>query len=641
MKSVVVIPEEPWISTPFRAAGREGIDLSVSFLTEGIKRNEKTPRPQTKRRQKEWRVPTGIPSARNSGLHCRTGRWHPWRWEAPRRGPFSGPVAVHGLRSPTPPSRLEAPPEETPLMSPTDKLILLLYLLMTLGIGWAARTREDRADTFFLAGRRMGWFPIGLSVMVTVFSAINYVALPGEVFGYGLYVTASFPVFFLAAWPITQIWIPFFHEMRLTSVYEYFERRFDVRVRVLASGLFIFWRLFWMATALYASGNILGALTGLPATLIILAGGLVAAAYTAIGGMRAVMWTDVAQFCVLFGGIVMGLLMASGGGGLGAVFQRALEGGRLKPFVPFDPEFLSPNPFVRMTLWSGFLGVFVAFLARYGADQVVIQRYFTARGLRSAQRGLWFNALAAVISLSLLTMFGLAIYAWTVSGGGLEGIDWARLAPAQQNALLMRNMAELIRSFPFGITGLVMAGLFAATMSSIDSGIHACSTAYITDFHHRFVPNSAREARRERRLDRFLTVGLGALVTAMALLLIPLVEHGNSLFMIVNKMINGLGSPLLALFLCGMFTRRSNAPGVFYGGIVGLVLSLAVSLAIKGLALQYYAVVNLLAALVPCLLFSRLAEWAGTRQPPEKLAWSWLARRRAEPHKNESRDVSV
>ena len=135
-------------------------------------------------------------------------------------------------------------------MNAADNIVLIVYLSAILLIGWRFRIKSGNDEDYFLASRGMGWFPIGLSVMVTVFSAINYVALPNEVFGYGLYVIVALPVFFLVAWPITTIWMPFFHDMRLTSAYEYLERRFDPRVRALASGLFILWRLFWMATAL-------------------------------------------------------------------------------------------------------------------------------------------------------------------------------------------------------------------------------------------------------------------------------------------------------------------------------------------------------------------------------------------------------
>ena len=138
--------------------------------------------------------------------------------------------------------------------------------------------------------------------------------------------------------------MPFFYDMRLTSAYGYLERRFDRRVRSLASGLFIIWRLFWMATALFASANILSLITGIKPPAIIMISGVAATIYTYLGGMRAVMWTDVMQFFVLFSGIALGVVFAMDDGGISQIVSLAYDGGRLKPFFPFDPEFLSPDP---------------------------------------------------------------------------------------------------------------------------------------------------------------------------------------------------------------------------------------------------------------------------------------------------------
>jgi len=492
-----------------------------------------------------------------------------------------------------------------------------------LGIGYYFRARNHSREEFFLAGRRMGWIPIGLSIMVTVFSAINYVALPEEVFGYGLYVIVALPVFFLVAWPITRFWMPLFHAMRVTSAHEYLEYRFDVRVRILGGVIFILWRLFWMATALYAAGTIMGALIGLSPPGVILVCGLVGTVYTAVGGMRAVMWTDVAQFCVLFGGIVLGLVLAIGDGGISGILAVAREGGRLKPFLPFDTEFLSPSPFVRMTLWSGLIGVFVAFLARYGADQVVMQRYFSARSLHAAQRGLWFNAVVSVLSLSILAIFGLAVYAYAANSGGLEGYDWNTLSAVQRKAVARKQLALLIKSFPAGATGLIAAGLMAATMSSIDSGINACSAIYMTDFHERLFSCPAAKTDTSIWLSQALTLTIGLLSTGLALGLIPLVGQTNTLFMIVNKVVNGMGSPLLVLFVAGMFTRWANAPGVLIGGAIGVTASLFISLGVRDLSLQYYAVANLLATIFTCYVISKIAVWFGYTQDEKCLNWTW------------------
>lgn len=512
-------------------------------------------------------------------------------------------------------------------MNKIDYILLAAYLLIMLGMGWFLRVRGQRDEEYFLAGRRMGWLPIGISVMITVFSAINYVALPNEIFSHGLYVLISLPVFLLVAWPISRCWIPFFHTMRLTSAYEYLEYRFDVRVRCLAGAVFILWRLFWIATALYATGSILSVLTGLPVSWIILTAGITATFYTFLGGMRAVMWTDVAQFSILFGGIALGVCYACReAGGFAGVLTAAHQGGRLRPFLPFDPSFFSWNPTLRITFWSGLIGTFVAFLARYGADQVVMQRYFTARSLIMARRGIWFNAVISILSLALLALFGLAVYVYAAKTGALNEAAWSTLPPAARTGVAMKQLATLIRTFPTGITGLICAGLLAATMSSIDSGINSCSAVYMVDFHNRLFCPGGSKKENHIRIDRRLTLLLGILSTGGALLLIPAIGKTNSLFVIMNKVINGLGAPLLALFLMGMFCRRANAPGMLIGGLIGLAGSLYLSLCVDILALHYYAVVNLAVVLIPCGLFSMLIEKTGYTQPAACEKWLWHRR---------------
>lgn len=142
----------------------------------------------------------------------------------------------------------------------------------------------------------------GLSIMATAFSAINYTAFSGEVSRHGLYVALSLPVFVIVVWPVTRIIMPFYHSMQLCSAYEYMERRFDVRVRTLASGLFILWGVAWMAVALFVPCRVLSTVTGLSFYVVVLVAGGVAILYAMAGGVRAVMWTDVVQFFVLLGG---------------------------------------------------------------------------------------------------------------------------------------------------------------------------------------------------------------------------------------------------------------------------------------------------------------------------------------------------
>ena len=492
-------------------------------------------------------------------------------------------------------------------MGATDYSIMAAYLLLVVAVGVYFRKHDSTRVDFFLAGRSMGWLPIGLSVMVTAFSVINYMAIPTEVLGNGSYVLISLPIFFLSAFLVSRIWLPRLYALQLSSVYEYFEQRFDRRVRVLASSVFIVWRVFWMATALYAAGMLLSRISHLDIYIVILLAGIVATLYTGIGGIRAVMWTDCLQFIVLFGGLVIAVLLAFSSTGWGEFFQLAVAGGKLRPFQPFDPGFFSFDPGIRISFWSGVIGVTVAFLTRYGADQVVVQRYLTARSLADARRGIWLNAFAAFIALGLLAVFGIAIYVNAVKSGALLPEALAKMSLPERKAFAMREFIGAIRNLPVGVFGLIVSGLLAATMSSIDSGINACTNIWVTDI----LPGYDNKRSGIHLSNKFWVVCFGVVCTSLGLLLVPLVGHARSLFVIVNQVINALGSPLLALFIAGIYCRRVNSSGAFWGGLIGFVFSVCFSLMYNGIALHYYAVVNLLVSIGVIYLLSRLAGHKG------------------------------
>ncbi|MDD4870653.1 MAG: hypothetical protein PHR77_08835, partial [Kiritimatiellae bacterium] len=311
--------------------------------------------------------------------------------------------------------------------------------------------------------------------------------------------------------------------------------------------------------------------------------------YTLSGGMRAVMWTEVAQFIILFVSLVVGVIVVSNDQGFTGIIKNASINGLTKPFYPFDPQIFSPDPRIRITLWSALIGTFTAFLARYGADQMVVQRYFTARTLADAKRGFILNAVFSILSLLCLAFLGFAIHAYAKSKG----------IPAGSGAKPISYIGWFVASLPYGACGLLVSGLFASTMSSIDSGIHSCCTAFVTDFRNR---NTHEKADSESTLiaERILTLLIGTVVTFTACFVGKL----GSIFEIANKIINGIGSPLLALVLIGMYGRRFTASGVLTGGIAGILWSVATSIFVKHLALHYYAVANLIGTLFFCWLFS-------------------------------------
>lgn len=300
------------------------------------------------------------------------------------------------------------------------------------------------------------------------------------------------------------------------------------------------------------------------------------------------------QFIILVSSIVILIYAASTitPGGFNGILSNAADAQLFKPIYPFDPSFFSFDPHIRISFWSGIIGVTVAFCARYGADQVVVQRYFTAKSLKDAQRGYWLNATAAFFSLGLLALLGLAIHAYATH---TTPHLISKLPP-------LKHLGNLIAALPAGTCGLIVAGLMAATMSSVDSGLNACTAAWETDFHRTLISNEAIDQRKRVIVSAIL----GIITTAVALAFIQLLGTHKSIFVMINKLINGLGSPLLALIICGMIPRFFNTKGVLIGGILGIVASIYISMFLKGYSLHYYALFNLVITIVPCLVFSLL-----------------------------------
>ncbi|MFW6151469.1 MAG: sodium:solute symporter family transporter [Verrucomicrobiota bacterium] len=489
-------------------------------------------------------------------------------------------------------------------MSATDYIVISLYLAGLLFFGLLRLSRKTVSDNFHLAGRSMGGFVIGVSTMATAFSALNFIAFSSEIFAHGLYVLMVLPAFILVAFPIVKTIIPHYHRLRLTSVYELLETVFDRRVRRLAACIFIFWRIAWASLILYALTLIINRLSGLNAYLLIAALGLLTTIYTATGGMRTVMITDVVQVLILIAAFAVALSVTAGAfrGFSGAVESiRSLQ--LLRPFQPADWNVLHPDPTARMTLWSCMIGGFVAFLSRYSADQMVVQRYFTARDLSSARRGFIINIIFHMFALLCLAVFGLTLRQWAIqneaAGSGADALAW------------------FISVLPSGLSGLLVTALLASTMSSIDSGIHSCGTSFAFDLLKRgsVQPGTVSGQQACKNCDRLITIAAGVIVTALACAIGRL----GTIFEIANRLINAIGAPLLALFAASLknnWNNSMNSRGVFWGGSAGFIAAMSTSLFVRPLALHYYAVVNFLAPLLMCYLASAIF----TRMDSQKTA---------------------
>lgn len=453
-------------------------------------------------------------------------------------------------------------------MHALDIVVISVYLLTILGLGISFGRHQSRRE-FFVASGSMGWLAVGLSVMATLFSSNSFVFYPSAAFGNSLRIGLSLLAFTLMTPIVVWVFIPVYSRLKVETAYEYLEMRFHVSVRTLAAGLFVLLRIGWMASATYAASLVVASVSGFPQTTVIIGLGAFSIGYTMIGGLRAVMWTDVIQFFVfaitIFAALVLILIQSNLG--VSEIVKTYFDG-REGLVVDFE---------LSMTLqygsWAILIGVFLEGLSAFGVDQVAVQRYLSAKSEKTSQIGAWLNLIGMWIVLPGLLMIGVGLFAYFTDNPTELGSGSLTEILAENPKVADKAMPGFVRlHFPPGLAGLFLAALMAAIMSSIDSGIHSVTTSLVVDFRDRLCPNiRPKTDRGELWSIRLLVLGIGVLSVALACFVGPL---GN-VFDIGKKLTAAFGGPLLALFVLALFSRRTTSLGVLFGVLISASGTLA------------------------------------------------------------------
>jgi SSS family transporter len=441
-----------------------------------------------------------------------------------------------------------------------DVLIVVVYLAALAGVGVYFSRRHLTTDTFLVAARRMTWLPVGLSLMAALNSGVDYLTQPSATIQYGLVLLVGITSW-LAIYPwVARVVFPFYHRLQFYSVYEYLEQRFDVRVRTLGAFIFILWRLGWMATALYVPCLAIHSVTGgrIDLTTMIITLGIIVTLYTMLGGIQAVIWNDVMQFGVMFGGLAATVLIVGLNvpGGVGQIWDFAQQTGRTSLWVPVDNVFTQP-----MSVPALLCALIVGRMAQYTSDQVMVQRLQTTRTVQDARQAFVVNATGDALWMTGLSCVGLALYGYFQFFPAPAGLSSDRMLPY-----------FMAQEFPAGAVGLVIAAILAASLSSIDSAIHACSSVLVVDVYGRLIVGSKAPPTSITPL-RLATVLVGAAGTTLACNVAGI----GSLIEIANKLINAFSGPLFGIFVVAMFSRRASSVAVLVGGVSGAITSYVVA----------------------------------------------------------------
>jgi SSS family solute:Na+ symporter len=444
--------------------------------------------------------------------------------------------------------------------SSVDYAVLAIYLLGMVGVGlWFARRNRDTND-YFRGGQSVPFWAAACSIYATMLSSLTYVGLPALVFATDWLLYPGMWMILLTAPIAIRIAMPFYRRIDATSAYEYFGRRFGPTVRSLSAGLFSLFHVSRMGIVMALTALAMSAVIGVDPWVSVLVMGGLCLVYCTLGGIEAVIWTDTIQTVVLLGGAIacVGFVLAGVDGGLGGLWEAGETAGK---FRMVDADF-GLDSFAHLSIWVVVIGGLGQNLSSYTADQAVVQRYVTTKDTASAARSIWMNGLMAITGSLLFFLLGTGLWAFYRQNP-------ERLDPTIQNDQVFP--AFLGAELPVGLTGLIVAGIFAAAQSTVSTSMNSTATVLVTDF---FRPRGlCRDEAGYLRLAKALTLSVGVLGTLAGFAFIS--PEIRSLMAEYFKVIGMFMGALGGLFLLGVTTRRAHGRGALVG-LFGSVIVMVV-----------------------------------------------------------------
>jgi SSS family solute:Na+ symporter len=475
-----------------------------------------------------------------------------------------------------------------------DWIMLVGYGVAMLSIGWFFSRKNRTPEDYLLGGRNMNPTAVGISLFATLMSTLSYLTYPGEMIKHGPVIFAgmlAFPlVYYVAGWWL----IPRIMHMKVTSAYEILETKLGLSVRMLATFMFLSLRLLWMATIIYVTVDV-ALLSVVPfdrayIPFISMLLTVITIIYTSMGGLRAVVFTDVVQSFIFLGGALLSIgVTCYHLDSFTAIFPGEWPGHWDTFRWGFDPR-------ERTTLGNAVLVMFVWYLCTNGSDQMAVQRYLSTKDIHTARKSFRVSLLSNVIAYVLLALVGLSMIAWYTQNQNL--LLPGQTINEQADTLFPRF---ILMALPSGVSGLVIAGLLAAAMSSLSSGLNSVSSVVSEDLLKRFrgkhavVPDPLKQVRR---LSYF--TGLTVIVLSFFISQVP----GN-LLDVIMKVVNLFVAPLFVLFFMALFVPFATEKGTFWGGIVAIGVAVAIAFfQAFGITVLWIMPTSLVAGIVAGILFS-------------------------------------
>ncbi len=428
--------------------------------------------------------------------------------------------------------------------------ILIAYILLNLLLGWYLSKRVSTAEDFYLGRRTTPWWAIGISVIATYVSALSFLGGPAWSYSESLAVIAihlNYPIVVLV---VITLFLPFFFNSGVASIYDYMERRFGPTSRIVISGVFLVSQALTSAAILYATSLVIEFITGIDVKTAIVIVTIVALIYTMMGGITAVIWTDVIQAGVLFVGasIILFALFDSMPMPIGEVLADLKAQGKTNPLnFSFDLT-------VEATVWSGVIAMSIFHITVYGANQMMVQRTLAAKNIGDAKKSFLLMGFVAFFIYFLFFFLGILFYGYY---GGQEFENG--------NTIILDFAANY--GLP-GLMGIIAAAIVAASMSSLDSSFNSLATISTVDFYEKYF-------RKNETPEHYLKVSRLFTVFWAVLIIIPAIIYSSfegSVLQTLSKIGSYFVGAKLSMYGLGFFSKQTTEKGLLVGVAVGFVM---------------------------------------------------------------------
>jgi SSS family transporter len=441
-------------------------------------------------------------------------------------------------------------------LAPIDYAMLVLYFSVNIGIGvWSSRKRLSSSRSFFLGAKPVFWWVTAVSYFATGVSSISFMGIPAKTFAGDWMTFGSGPAQTLAGMCTGIFFVGILRKLDMTTVFDYLERRFDRRVRLLGAFLAILLKVGGrMSIILLLPALAVATVTGFNVYASILVMGIVTTVYAMEGGFEAVVWTDLMQAVVMVTGAAIAILFVAShvGGGLPAMLHEASQAGKFH-MLSFEPSVSKP------TFWV-YLGMFIATIFIQVSDQPLMQRMFAAKDERTARLTVVTGNALVLTAGSIFFVVGTAL--WVFYRHHPE-----RLAGAASGDKIFPYF--IVNELPPGLVGIIIASLCASAMGALSSALNATAAIVVTDFLPAEEANA--EQRRRLRIARLSTLAGGIAATCTALFIAW--KDVASLWDQFLKFQALIGGSIPGVFALGLLSRRANARGVFAGVVASTLVT--------------------------------------------------------------------